>query len=399
MSQSNRTVLVGVAAAAFLGPFTQTVYAPSLPELGTFFQVNTVMVNLTISLFTAILALSNFVVGPMADRWGRRAILLPGLVVFSLGSLLCLFAASYWIFLAGRVVQAIGISTALLVAPTVIGDIYPPQERAAAMGVFQTVTFLGPVFGPVVGGLIAAYLHWQWAFALLTAAGIAAWLYNHSRLAETLPQGVVPARITLQTFRRVLTNRSAFSIIVLGFSQFFGYYVFLVFLPTLLTTLFTQSVSSEGFFFVPLTAGILAGISLGGRWLKHWGRARIVCTSSFAISLNVLLFWLALSVNLMTIPVLIALLLVYGLLLGCSLPVQSTILVNLFQHEKATAVGSYNFFRFSGAAIGPIAGGIISLAFGINAVFLTLGILLFVAAWVVRRNLSDPFERIGISTA
>jgi MFS family permease len=65
-----------VAAAAFLGPFTQTVYAPSQPELGTFFQVNTVMVNLTISLFTAILALSNFVVGPMADRWGRRAILL-----------------------------------------------------------------------------------------------------------------------------------------------------------------------------------------------------------------------------------------------------------------------------------------------------------------------------------
>jgi multidrug resistance protein len=392
MSQSNKAALVGVAAAAFLGPFTQTVYAPSLPELGAFFQVNTVMVNLTISLFTAILALSNFVVGPMADRWGRRAILLPGLIVFSLGSLLCLLAASYWIFLAGRVVQAIGISTALLVAPTVIGDIYPPQERAAAMGVYQTVSFLGPVFGPVVGGLIAAYLHWQWAFALLALAGIAAWLYNRSRLAETLPQGVAPMRITLRTFRRVLANRSAFAIIVLGFSQFFGYYVFLVFLSALLTDLFSQSASSEGFFFVPLTAGILAGISLGARWQKHWGRARIVSASSFAISLNVLLFWLALSAKLMAIPLLLAFLLVYGLLLGCSLPVQSTILVNLFQQEKATAVGSYNFFRFSGAAIGPIAGGIISLAYGINAVFLTLGILLLLAACVVRQNLSDPFD-------
>ena len=392
MSVSNKTVLVGVAAAAFLGPFSQTVYAPSLPELGTFFQVNTVMVNLTISLFTAILALSNFVVGPMADRWGRRAILLPGLIVFSLGSLLCLFAASYWVFLGGRVVQAIGISTALLVAPAVVGDIYPPQERLAAMGVFQTVTFLGPVFGPVVGGLIAAYLHWQWAFALLAAAGIAVWLYNRSRLAETLPQGVVPVRITLQTFRRILANRAAFSLIVLGFGQFLGYYVFLVFLPTLLTALFSQSAPSEGFFFLPLTAGILAGISLGGRWQKHWGRARIVGASSFGIGLNVLLFWLALSANLMAIPLLLAFLLVYGLLLGCSLPVQSTILVNLFQHEKATAVGTYNFFRFTGAAIGPIAGGIISLAYGINAVFLTLGFLLLVAAWVVRQNLSDPFD-------
>jgi MFS transporter, DHA1 family, multidrug resistance protein len=386
-------ILAGVAAAAFLGPFSQTVYAPSLPELGTFFHVNSVMANLTISLFTAILALSNFVVGPMADRWGRRAILLPGLIVFSLGSLLCLFAASYSIFLAGRVLQAIGISTALLIAPTVIGDIYPPQERAAAMGVFQTMVYLGPVFGPVVGGLIATYLHWQWAFALLAAAGIAAWLYNRSRLVETLPRGVVATRITPRTFRRVMANRSAFSIMVLGFSQFFGYYVFLVFLPTLLSALFTQSASSsEGFFFVPLTAGILGGISLGGRWQKHWGRARIVSASSFGIGLSVLLFWLALSAQLVTIPLLLAFLLAYGLLLGCSLPVQSTILVNLFQHEKATAVGTYNFFRFTGAAIGPIAGGVISLAYGVNAVFLTLGILLLLAAWVVRHNLSDPFD-------
>jgi hypothetical protein len=113
VAAKNATILTGVAAAAFLGPFTQTVYTPSLPDLQRFFGVNTVMINLTISLFTAILALSNFVVGPAADTWGRRAVLLPGLAVFCLGSLLCLFADSYSLFLAGRAVQAMGISTAL----------------------------------------------------------------------------------------------------------------------------------------------------------------------------------------------------------------------------------------------------------------------------------------------
>lgn len=389
---TNKNILIGVSAAAFLGPFTQTVYTPSLPELGSFFQVNTVMANLTISLFTAILALSSFVVGPIADRWGRRATLLPGLAVFTAGSLICLFSGSYWLFLTGRGVQAIGISTAVLMAPTVIGDIYAPQERAQAMGAFQTVTFLGPVLGPVVGGLIAAYLHWQWAFALLAAAGFATWLYNRSELRETLPHDVVAARISLSTFREVLANRSALSIIVLGFSQFYGYYVFLVFLPSLLLSLFALPTSSEGFFFVPLTAGILLGINIGSRWQRVWTRTKIVGISSFGIALNVLLLWSALVAGLVNIPLLLVILLVYGVLLGCSLPVQSTILVNLFKQEKATAVGVYNLFRFTGAAIGPIAGGFIEMAHGLTTVFLSLGVMLLVSAWIVHKQLSDPFE-------
>jgi len=105
---------------------------------------------------------------------------------------------------------------------------------------------------------------------------------------------------------------------------------------------------------------------------------------------TVLLFWLALHFGL--IPVLVLFLLAYRLLLGCSLPVQSTILVNLFQQQKATAVGLYNFSRFIGAAIGPLIGGLIVMQYSVNVVFLSLDLLLGVAAFVIRKNLSDPFE-------
>jgi len=393
MAVSKGETLVGVSAAAFLGPFTQTVYAPSLPEMQGYFQVSTVAINLTISLFTAILAVSNFVVGPMADIWGRRTVLLPGLVIFCLGSSLCLFSGgSYALFLTGRAVQALGISTALVIAPTVIGDTYPPQERADPMSTYQTVTFLGPVFGPVIGGLIATYLHWQWAFAILVVAGAIVWLYNFRRLTETLPRGATPMKFAPRTLRGMVTNRSALAIILIGFSQFYGYYVFLVFLPALLTSLFALSTASQGFFFAPLTAGILVGISVGRFWQKHWSRVKILSTSSFAISSNVLLLWLALSAHLLNIPLLAAFLLTYGVLLGCSLPVQSTILLNLFKHEKGTAVGIYNFFRFTGAAIGPIAGGLVAIPFGINAVFLNVSVLLVASAWLIHRNLHDPLE-------
>jgi hypothetical protein len=114
-----------------------------------FFDVNTVLINLTISLFTAILAVSNFVVGPLADARGRRAVLLPGLLVFSAGSAVCLLAPSYGWFLGGRAIQACGISTALLVAPTVIGDVFAPQERAHAKK-----TLLLPPMAPLLQRLL-----------------------------------------------------------------------------------------------------------------------------------------------------------------------------------------------------------------------------------------------------
>lgn len=388
----HREILLGTSGAAFLGPFTQTVYAPSLGELQLAFAVNTLLINLTISLFTAIVAVSNFVVGPISDLRGRRAVLLPGLLVFAAGSAVCLLASSYGWFLAGRALQACGISAALVVAPAVIGDVYPPSLRGRAMSAYQTVSFMGPVAGPVVGGAIAAYLSWRWAFAVLVAAGLFAWAYNRRHLRETLPQGIGHRRLDADMFRTVLTNRSALAIVLIAFSQFYGYYVFLVFLPALLNAMHDFSSAVTGLFFVPLTAGMFLGIFVAGRWQRSWARTKILTFTSYGISFTVLLIWAALAARLFGIPVLIVLSLAYGLLLGCSVPVQSTILINLFTKEKGTAVGVYNFLRFAGAAAGPIVGGILEVLFGIEAVFLALTLLLAAAAVLIHRNICDPHQ-------
>ena len=380
-------ILVGVSIAAFLGPFTQTVYTPNLPELQQVFQVDTVRINLTISLFTAILALSNFIIGPIADRRGRRITLLVGLCVYALGSLLCLLAPGYAPFLAGRALQAAGISTGALIAAAVIGDLYEGNERGRAMGVYQTLVFLGPVLGPVAGGLIASHLSWRWAFGLLAACGLATLLYNAAQLRETRPAGAAPPRFSLATLRAILADRAAQSLLLIGFSQFFGYYVFLVFLPGLLATRFEIPVAERGFYFIPLTAGILLGIHLGGRLQARLAAARIVGWCSAGCGFAALLLFLCLTRNWLDLPALLLFLLLYGVLLGVSLPVQTAMLVGLFQQQRATAVGLYNFCRFAGAAAGPLAGGWIEMAAGTNAVFLGLAGLLSVAAWIVHVRL------------
>lgn len=391
-ARERRRIMLGISAAAFLGPFTQTVYVPSLVEVGHHLQASAFMVNLTISIYTAILAVSSFVMGPLADSRGRRRVLIGGLLVFVAGSLLCLISQSYGMFFAGRILQALGISAGSVVAAAVIGDVYPPEERAHAMSHYQLLVYLGPVFGPVLGGLIAGYLHWWWAFAVLIAAGIATALYNRRHLPETLSHEHLASPLTLAGIRAVVANRSARSILLTGFSQFYGYYLFLVFLP-LLTDRFGLSTAAKGLAFVPLTAGIVLGISAARRWLSHWPRTRAVRNSSYGVAACVLLLCLLLLTHSLSIPLLALLLLAYGMLLGGSLPAQSTILVNLFHAERATAVGVYNFTRFMGAAAGPLLGALIAQLYGIPAAFLSLGLMLFASGWLLQRWVYDPHEQ------
>jgi len=160
----------------------------------------------------------------------------------------------------------------------------------------------------------------------------------------------------------------------------------------LLDSLFTVAAETKGLFFVPLTAGMFAGIAVGARWQRYWTRTRILITCSYALAGIVLTLWLGLTSGLIGMSTLIAVLLAYGMLLGCSLPVQSTILVSLFARDKGTAMGIYNFLRFTGAALGPMLGGMIAIAWNVNAVFLNVAVLLGLAALLIHRYLQDPTE-------
>jgi MFS transporter, DHA1 family, multidrug resistance protein len=391
----NKTViLLGVAAAAFLGPFGQTVYTPSLVEIGRAFNATQLLVNLTISVFTAILAVSSFVVGPIADARGRRPVLIAGLCGYIVGSLICLFAPTYWLLLLGRIVQAAGISTGSVIAAAVIGDIYAPSDRVRAMSLYQLVTFLGPVLGPVIGGFVAGYLHWQAAFAVLAIGGTAVLAFNYLRLPETLCRrdGAAAGGISLAGIGRVARDKSARAILLLGFSQMYGYYVFLVFLPVLLAAHFAFSTAEKGLAFVPLTAGILVGIAITRHWLASCPSTRLLRVTSFAMAFDLLALFAILAGGVLSVAALGTVLLIFGLLLGISLPPQSTILVNLFSSDRATAMGFFNFLRFMGAAAGPLVAAVIAASVGETAVFLVTGVLLLLAAWAVSRDIHDPHE-------
>jgi len=166
---SNRLLLGLLAAITAAGPIAMNIYLPALPRVQAYFGTSVAEVNLTVSLPLIAFAIGVFVYGPVSDRFGRRPVILGGQLVFALGNLLCLFAPSFGMLLAGRVVQALGTSAGLVVARAMLGDLYGREKMARMLAYLTMIIVIGPTVSPLIGGFVTEAFGWHALFGLLLA--------------------------------------------------------------------------------------------------------------------------------------------------------------------------------------------------------------------------------------
>ncbi|MFD9429946.1 MFS transporter [Streptomyces sp. NPDC060002] len=154
-----------------------TVLNVALPAMQRDLHASTAGLQWTIDAYTLVLAVLLMLAGSTADRIGRKKVFMAGLVVFTIGSLLCSLAPNLELLIAARMVQAVGGSMLNPVAMSIITNTFTdPRERARAIGVWGAVVGISMAAGPLLGGLLVESVGWRSIFWLNLPIGLAALL-------------------------------------------------------------------------------------------------------------------------------------------------------------------------------------------------------------------------------
>jgi len=177
-------LLAGLAA---IGMLSTNIILPAFPVIGDDLGVTARELGLTLSSYFVTFALGQLVVGPLADRYGRRKLVLGGLLVFIVGTVIAGLATTLDVMIAGRIVQALGVCAASVLSRAIARDLFEGETLARALSLTMVATAAAPGFSPLAGSVLSVTLGWRAIFILVGLAAVVLAFFYVRDLGETHP--------------------------------------------------------------------------------------------------------------------------------------------------------------------------------------------------------------------
>lgn len=284
-------ILAGVTAVA---PFSLQIFLPALPAIQADFAVGAGTAQLALSLSILANAFATLSYGPLSDRFGRRPVLLGGLVAFVLGSVACALAPTIGVLIAARIVQSVGGAAGMVLGRAIVRDLYG-RERAASVIAYLTMAMVvAPMLAPTIGAIVIDTASWRATFYLVAALGALLTWQVALGLAETRMPGPLGTGWTgLLAGAGGLLRSPPFLAYVL--QSTFGIAVFFSFIsgaPYFMIDVLGRSVTEYGFYFILISLGFMAGNLVAARLSPRTGLDRMILCGSM---LSTAAAWLALA--------------------------------------------------------------------------------------------------------
>ena len=177
-------ILFNVVLMTFMACLDGSVVNVALPVMSQKLSVTMESISWVVTVYLITIAATILIFGRLGDIKGKTRVFQFGIILFTLGSLLCGLANSLPILVIARVVQAVGAAGAMATSQGIIAQVFPANERGKALGIVGTVVALGSMIGPPLGGFIIEYFHWEYIFLINVPIGIFTYILG----LKTLPK-------------------------------------------------------------------------------------------------------------------------------------------------------------------------------------------------------------------
>lgn len=402
--RSKVLILIGVLLGLFLSALDQTIVSTALPQI----VADLKGIELIGWVSTSYLLASTSMVpiyGKLSDIYGRKYVLLFGIVVFLLGSLLCGLAGDMTQLVFYRGLQGFGAAALTSTAFAIPADLFAPAERARYMGLFGAVFGLSSVVGPFIGGLLTDNLSWHWVFFVNLPLGVVALGFIIAKLprlhsglkpaidyagAATLLLTVIPFLLALTLDKNdfswtspliislfaisaigliffllierraespilplhLFRNRTFTLTTIIGFTVGATLFAAIFFLSLYLVNVLGVSATAAGTTLIPLTLSLVVGAMVSSHIVQRTGRYKWVIVGGMAIIVAAL-WWLTTLTPDTSIWMVRLRMIALGLGLGPAMPLLNLAMQNAVpRNDMGAATASRQFFQQLGQVVG-----------------------------------------------
>lgn len=376
-----------LAMLSAIGPFAIDAYLPAFPQIAAALGATRLEVQQTLTIYMAALALMVLWHGALADRFGRRRVLLVLTAVFAAASLICALAPSIEWLWVGRALQGVSGGAGVVVGRAVVRDVHEGPQAQRLMSRVMLIFALAPALAPMVGAGLLALAGWRSIFVFLAAFGAflswMVWRFLPETLDAEARQPLHPLNL-LRGYGSVFSNPAFMLLAVAIALNFNGFFVYVLSAPVFIIE--HLGLGSDGFIwlFGPAVTGMMLGSVLSERVAGRWSQVRTVATG-FA------LMFLALGLNLAVsgllpagVPQSVLPIGLFACGMSIAMPAMSLLALELFPTRRGMASSCQSFLQIglnavtAGLTAPLLWGSPLSLAGGM-AMFATAGLV----AWLL----------------
>lgn len=272
MSNPHRLIVLLAALVAF-APLSIDTYLPSLPTIAQDLAADPTLVQLTIGVFLAGLCLGMLFHGPSADRYGRRPVLLLGMLLYLGATIGCLMAGNIEQLIAWRFLQGVGGAAAAVLARTIVRDLFALNEAARILSLMHLVTMLATLVAPLAGSFLMLLHGWRTIFAGLFCFAATCLVASLWCIPETHPADKRAGSLgaALGGYWHIARNTQALAFILCMGLSFGGMFAFITASPYVYIEYFGVSPHGYGWLFALNIVGVIVVTLLNARLVGRLG--------------------------------------------------------------------------------------------------------------------------------
>ncbi|MFC1235652.1 Bcr/CflA family multidrug efflux MFS transporter [Vibrio sp. F74] len=271
-NQLGLLMFIILGAIGALTPLAIDMYLPAMPTIAKELGVDPGAVQITLTTYTAGFAIGQLLHGPLSDSYGRKPILIIGILLFAIGSIVCATTSDIESLKYVRAAQGFAGASAAVVIQALVRDMYEKEDFARTMSFITLVVMIAPLIAPMLGGYLAVWFGWRsifWVLAVVSGLVIAAVIW---KIPETLaPENrqKLHFRTTIQNYIRLFMNPVALGLMFAGAFSFAGMFAFLTAGSFVYIDVYGVGTSQFGYLFGLNVVGLFIMTTVNGRIVRR----------------------------------------------------------------------------------------------------------------------------------